>query len=193
MCHLPLPHISLSCGFPKGCVGARTTLPLHAVVLREFWIWSKMIFLRNLGWIGETERSHHSSYVYKNTRCYTCGTKSLRQCYDTGVVISSSTWPWGRLRWLHHQRLCGGIILAFGLQGYVTESPANRFSITNRYILGNSGCIANNFFVICIEPQQTFGKLWLSRRTVVCDLQGESTAVKGSHLLASSYRLGALK
>jgi hypothetical protein len=37
---LPSP-LSLSCGSPKGCVGARSNPPLHTVVLREFWIRSK--------------------------------------------------------------------------------------------------------------------------------------------------------
>jgi hypothetical protein len=45
-----------------------------------------------------------------------CGTKSLR------LATSRSTRPWGRLRWLHHQRFCGSVFSVFGLQGYVTES-----------------------------------------------------------------------
>jgi hypothetical protein len=31
-----LSPLSLSWGFPKGCVGGRSTPPLHAIVLREF-------------------------------------------------------------------------------------------------------------------------------------------------------------
>jgi hypothetical protein len=46
-------------------------------------------------------------------------------------VASRSSWPWGRLRWLHHQRLCGGVIPAIGLRGYVTDL-LNRYSITPR-------------------------------------------------------------
>jgi hypothetical protein len=38
------------------------------------------------------------------------------------VVAPGSTQSWGRLRWLHHQRLCGSVIPAFGLQGYIIES-----------------------------------------------------------------------
>jgi hypothetical protein len=41
---------SLSCGSPKGCAGARATPSLHDKVLQEFWIGSKMIYFRNLGW-----------------------------------------------------------------------------------------------------------------------------------------------
>jgi hypothetical protein len=31
---------------------SETTPPLHAVVLRSFWIPSKAIYFHNLGWIG---------------------------------------------------------------------------------------------------------------------------------------------
>jgi hypothetical protein len=60
--------------------------------------------------------------VYNPARCCTCGTQLLRRCYRTGVVTSRFTWPWGRLCWLHHQRLCGGAIPAFVLWGYVTDA-----------------------------------------------------------------------
>jgi hypothetical protein len=49
-CVTPLP-LSLSCGSPKGCVGARVTPSLHDEVLWEFWIGSKPIYFHNLGWI----------------------------------------------------------------------------------------------------------------------------------------------
>jgi hypothetical protein len=31
-------HLYLSCGSPKGCIGERSTPPLHVVVLQEFQI-----------------------------------------------------------------------------------------------------------------------------------------------------------
>jgi hypothetical protein len=44
-CATPLPpSLSLSCGSPKGYVGARATPSLHDEVLREFWIGSKPIY-----------------------------------------------------------------------------------------------------------------------------------------------------
>jgi hypothetical protein len=112
---LPLPRLSLSCGSPKGCIGVRSTPPLHPVVLREFQIWSKPTYFHYLGWIRKTRRIHCSPYVYETTRCYSCDTKSLRRCCRTGVVTSSSTRPRGQLCWLHHQRLCRGVIHAFDL------------------------------------------------------------------------------
>jgi hypothetical protein len=62
--------------------------------------------------------------------------------------------------------LCGSIIPAFGLQGYVAEHP---FTVTKFLIdrsLGNSGLHINKKFVICIKPQQfsyqfLFWKLFL--------------------------------
>jgi hypothetical protein len=43
--------LSISCGSPKGCVGARATPLLHDKVLQEFQIGSKPIYFHNLGWI----------------------------------------------------------------------------------------------------------------------------------------------
>jgi hypothetical protein len=40
-CASPIPSLSLSCGSPKGFIGARSNPLLHTVVLREFWIRSK--------------------------------------------------------------------------------------------------------------------------------------------------------
>jgi hypothetical protein len=65
-------------------------------------------------------------------RCCTCGVGSLHRYCRIGVVASRSSWHWGRLHRLHHQLLCGGVIPMSVLQGHITESPANRCSITNR-------------------------------------------------------------
>jgi hypothetical protein len=114
--------------------------------MREFWIWSKLIYFRNLGWIGGTRRIHHSPYVYETTRYCTCSTQSLRQCYRTGVVASRPSWPWGRLRRLHHQRMYGGIIFVFGLWGYIIDLPL----IVTALLIDRSWCIRNcvGFFLL---------------------------------------------
>jgi hypothetical protein len=49
-------------------MSSSSTPPLHVVVLRKFRIWSRSIYFHNLGWIGETGRSHRSSYVYKTSK-----------------------------------------------------------------------------------------------------------------------------
>jgi hypothetical protein len=71
-----------------------------------------------------------------------------------GIVGSRSSWPWSRLCHLHCQCLCGRVMLAFGLQEYVTESPLIITTLLHRQILGNSGFCRRFFFVICTEPQQ---------------------------------------
>jgi hypothetical protein len=44
--------LSLVCvALRMGCVGARATPTLHDEVLQKFWIGSKPIYFRNLGWI----------------------------------------------------------------------------------------------------------------------------------------------
>jgi hypothetical protein len=125
--------LSLSCGSSKGCVGANinsTTARRRATAILDL-IQTDLLVQSQLD-----QRSRRSSSftvcVWVLWGAATCGTKSLRQCCRTGVVASGSTRPWGRLRWLHHQRLCGSVVPAFGLRGYVTESLANRYNITNR-------------------------------------------------------------
>jgi hypothetical protein len=115
--------LSLLCGSPKGCIGARVTPPLYDEVLWEFWIGSKPIYFPNLSWIQDPEGVivHHT--CTSTMRCCTCGTKSLHRCYRTGIMASRSSWPWGRLRRLHRQRLCRSVIPAFGLWGYISASP----------------------------------------------------------------------
>jgi hypothetical protein len=72
-----------------------------------------------------------------------------------GVVATSwSTWLWGWLHRLHHQCLCGSIIPAFGLQGYVTESQLIVTSLLIDRSWATRGCVGNKKFVISIEPQQ---------------------------------------
>jgi hypothetical protein len=58
---------------------------------------------------------------------------------------------WGRLRRLHHQRMCGGVIPAFGLQGYVVE---HLFTVTALLIdrsSGNSG-LGRFFWLFASNP-----------------------------------------
>jgi hypothetical protein len=97
-------------------------------IRKESW-WSKHFFFHCSA--GLDPKGVMVSHTCVSTmRYYTCGTMSLRRCYRTcvvapgrrGVVASSSSWPWGRLHRLHHQRMCGGVIPAFGLRGYVPKS-----------------------------------------------------------------------
>jgi hypothetical protein len=90
---LPLTRLSLSRGSPKGCVGVRSTPPLHVVVLQEFRIRSKPIYFRNLGWVRDPEGVIVHRMCASTTRCCTCGTKSLRRCCRTSVVTSRSPRP----------------------------------------------------------------------------------------------------
>jgi hypothetical protein len=119
--HLPL-SLSLSLALPlvwlpEGLRRARTTPPLRVFLLREFRIWFKLIYFSDLGWIRDPRGRRRSSYVYEYYEArhlwhYSC-------CIV--VVTSGSTWPWGRLRRLHHQCLCRNVIPAFGLRGYITD------------------------------------------------------------------------
>jgi hypothetical protein len=61
-CASPLP-LSISCGSPKGCVGARATPLLYDKVLQEFWIGSKPIYFRNLGGIWIRKESWCAVHV----------------------------------------------------------------------------------------------------------------------------------
>jgi hypothetical protein len=90
-------------------------------VLREFRIGSKPIYFRNLNWIRDPEGVIVHHMCTSTTRCCTCGTKSLRRYCHTSIVASTSSRPWDRLRQLHHQRLCGGVIPAIDLRGYITD------------------------------------------------------------------------
>jgi hypothetical protein len=123
-------------------------------VLREFQIGSKPIYFCNLGWIRDPEGVIVHRMRMSTTRCCTCGTKSLRRCCRTGVVASRSSQPWGQLRLLHRQHLCESVIPAFGLQGYVTEFLLIVTSLLLDRSWAIQGCVSNNFFVICTEPQQ---------------------------------------
>jgi hypothetical protein len=92
---------------------------------------------------------HHSPYVYE----YSEVLPFVQPGRCAGVVAtSSSTRPCGRLRWLHHQRMCGSIIPAFGLQGYVTEVQLIVTIILIDRSWAIRDCVGNNFFV-SIEPQ----------------------------------------
>jgi hypothetical protein len=58
--HRPPPLLSLLCLVwpPEGLRRNKITQPLHAVVLRSFWILSKVVYFRNLSWIGDFGRHH---------------------------------------------------------------------------------------------------------------------------------------
>jgi hypothetical protein len=145
MCHPSPLSLSLSCGSPKGCIGARSTPSLHDEVLEEFRIGSKPIYFRNLGWIRDPEGVIVHRIGTSTMRYCTYDTKSLRWYYCTSIVASRSSRPWDRLHRLHRRRLCGSIIPTFNLQGYVIEALLI-VSITPRYILGNSGLRSQFFF-----------------------------------------------
>jgi hypothetical protein len=111
-------------------------------VLREFHIWSKLIYFHNLGWIEDP------AVIIDHRTC----TNTMRYCMCGTKVIASGSIRWGRLRQLHHQRLCGSVILTFCLQRYVTESliviallidRSWAFWVLRSYIL----------FYFCLDPQ----------------------------------------
>jgi hypothetical protein len=95
---LPLPwcvgplHISLyplSCGSPKGCIGAESTPPLHIVVLRNFWIRSEPTYFCNLGWIG------NSGVIIDHRTCVTtrrcCPLWHRSHCTEFFATLRSAT------------------------------------------------------------------------------------------------------
>jgi hypothetical protein len=114
---LPLSHTpplpSLLCGSSKSFIrvkdystaahrcAARIQDPIQTDLLLQFWLDQR----------SEVIVDHRT--CTSTRRCYTCGTR---------VVTPRSTRPWDRLRWLHHQRLCGSVIPAFGLRGYITKT-----------------------------------------------------------------------
>jgi hypothetical protein len=67
-------------------------------------------------------------------------------------MASGSTWPWGGLRRLHHQRLCGHVIPAIDLRGYITDLPL----IITILLIDRSwairGCAGNIFLLLASKP-----------------------------------------
>jgi hypothetical protein len=123
---LPLSLVFLPCGSPKGCVGARTTPLLHMSCYGN----SRSDPNRSTSAILSRSEIRRSSSITICVQGFG-GSTFAAPSHCTGVVASWSTRPWGRLRQHHHQRLCGSVIPAFGLQGYVTEYLVNRYNITN--------------------------------------------------------------
>jgi hypothetical protein len=125
-------------------------------VLWEFRIGSKPFYFCNLGWIRDPKGVIVHRMCTSTMRRYSCGTKSLLRCFRIGVLASRTLRPCGRLRRLHHQCMCEGVIPVFVLLGYIAESPL----IITALLLDRSwairGCIGNNFFVICTEPQHIY-------------------------------------
>jgi hypothetical protein len=113
---------------------------------------SKPIYFCNLGWIRDPEGVIVHNMCMSTTRCCTFGTKSLCRCCRTGVVESRSSQPWGRLHHLYRQCLCGSIIPAFGLRGYISESML----IITMLLLDRSweirGCIGNKSLLFAPNP-----------------------------------------
>jgi hypothetical protein len=160
--------ISLSCVSPKGCVGARVTPSLQAEVMPEFWIGSKPIYFRNLDWIRDPEGVIVHYMYTSTTRCYTCGTRSLRQYFRTSVMASRSSWPWGRLRRLHRQHLCGSVIPMFGLQGYVSKSLLIITTLL-LYTCAIRGCVGNK--ILLFGPNPNSGIKARSMRSMLVRLE----------------------
>jgi hypothetical protein len=118
----PLSSLSLPFGSPKGCVGSRTTPPLHAVVLQEFWIWSKLIYFHNLGQIRDPEVIVNHRTCTSTMRCCTCGTGVVApDLHDLEVGYSASSLTLVRENNPH--------IWSTGVCHLI---PVNRYSNTNR-------------------------------------------------------------
>jgi hypothetical protein len=129
----PLPF-SLLCGLPKGCVGDRNhhrdTSLCCGVSGSLFQSLYFCISARKRG-----SRSHHGRRTCMSTRRY-------RSC-SVGVVAPSSSRPWGRLRCLWQQRLCGSVISAFRSSRVRVQ---NSFTVTALLLdrfLGNRGCVGH--------------------------------------------------
>jgi hypothetical protein len=99
-------------------------------------------------------------------RCYTCGTQSLHWYYRTGVMTSSSTWPWGRLRRLHHQYLCGGVIPVFGLQGYNTDLQLFVIELLIDRSWAIWGCVDIKFCYLALNPRSGM-RAWSMRSMLI--------------------------
>jgi hypothetical protein len=146
MCLPSLSCLYLSCGSPKFCVGARTTKPLHAVVLREFWIWSKPIYFHNLGWIRD------SKVVIIHRMC-TIPRKVVPfeapGHYDGVFATSSSTRPWGQL---HHQTLARERNPHIRSMRDVTDLQLIVIALLIDRSRAIQGCVHNNFFLLASNP-----------------------------------------
>jgi hypothetical protein len=137
---------------PKGYVVLRATPPLHDEVLQEFWIGAKPIYFRNLGWIRDPEGVIMHITCTSTMRCYTCGTKSLRQC----VALVSWHQDLHMLHHVHHQRLCGSIIPAFGLRGYISKSPIIVIALLLDRSWAMQGCVGNIFLLFAPNPNNSY-------------------------------------
>jgi hypothetical protein len=114
---------SLSPAWPsEGLRKRRESPPRHAVVLRSFRIPVPKPLLPHLGW-KRGFRSHRGRRTCASTRrCRSCGAR---------VVAPRSSRPWGRLRHLRQQRLCGSVIPPFR-SSRVRVWNSYRYSITNK-------------------------------------------------------------
>jgi hypothetical protein len=80
VCHVP-PFLSPWCAGlstslylplawpPEGLHRSETTTPLHAVVLRSFWIPFEAIYFRNLSWIGDSGGHRDHRMCVSTRRC----------------------------------------------------------------------------------------------------------------------------
>jgi hypothetical protein len=83
---LPLPLVWP----PKGLRRRETTPSLHAVMLRSFWIPSKAIYFRNVGYIGDSggHRDHHTCVSTRGAAC--CGTRVVAPSSSTTLKPAMS-------------------------------------------------------------------------------------------------------
>jgi hypothetical protein len=165
MCHPSPPSLSLV-WLPEGLhrskgnsiAAQRSTVRILDRIQTELLLQSRLD--------SRSGRSHHSPYVYMYYEVCTCGTNSLCRCCRTGVVASRSSWPWGRLCRLHYQCMCGGVIPAIGLRGYIT----NLQLIVTSLLLDRScailGCIGNKILLFVPNPNSGI-RVWSMRSMLV--------------------------
>jgi hypothetical protein len=139
---------------PKGCVGVRSIPSLHTEVLGEFRIGSKPIYFGNLGWIRDSEGVIVHRMCTSTTRCCTCGTKLLRRClthWCRGIEIFTTLRSATSYSSSMPMRGCNPRVRSTRIRH---RSPV----IVTALLLDGSweilGCVGNNIFVICTEPQQ---------------------------------------
>jgi hypothetical protein len=134
---------------PEGLRRLETSSPLHAIMLRSFRIPSNIVYFRNFGWIRDS-RGHRD--------CRTCA--SMRRCRSCGaeVIAPRSPTTLRSATSFHCQRLCGSVIPAFSLQGYITELLFTVAALLIDRSMGNSGLHRNTFLLFVSNPKNKVTK-----------------------------------
>jgi hypothetical protein len=141
-CHLHVFSIfSLSRGLPKGYAGVETTPPLHAIMLRSFWIPSKAIYFHNLGWIGDSGAClDHRACVSTRRCCHLWDQSRFAKFFNDlevgyiGFIINA----------------CAGAKSPRSVK-YVSEALIVTVLLIDRY-WEFRGCIDNNFLLLPSNP-----------------------------------------